>query len=140
MQIGEAAQRAALSVDTIRFYERRALLPAAPRTTGQFRLYTAADVTRLNFIKQVQTLGFSLQQVKQLLDLRDRGRYACEDVRSLLKNKLIEVRNKIRELQKLERELVVDLRKCDRELKHRQSHPLKQCPVLSDTDGGRKQS
>jgi MerR family transcriptional regulator, mercuric resistance operon regulatory protein len=111
IQIGEAAQRTALTVDTIRFYERRALLPAAPRTTGQFRLYTAADVTRLNFIKQMQGLGFSLQQIKQLLDLRDRGRYACEEVKNLLKDKLTEIRSKIRELQKLESELAVDLRK-----------------------------
>ena len=59
IQIGEAARRAALSVDTIRFYERRALLPRAPRTTGKFRLYAAADVTRLSFIKQMKSLGFS---------------------------------------------------------------------------------
>lgn len=137
MQIGEAAQRATLTVDTIRFYERRALLPAAPRTTGQFRLYTADDLTRLKFIKQMQALGFSLQQIKQLLDLRDRGRYACDEVRNLLKNKLIEIRTKIHELQKLETELAVDLRKCDWELKRRRSGAPRQCPVLTDFEGGK---
>jgi DNA-binding transcriptional MerR regulator len=136
MQIGEAAQRAALTVDTIRFYERRALLPAAPRTTGQFRLYTAEDVSRLNFIKQMQALGFSLEQIKQRLDLRDRGRYACYEVRELLKTKLIDIRSKIRELQKLESELAVDLRKCNQELKQRRSREAKQCPVLADADAG----
>lgn len=135
IQIGEAAQRAALSVDTIRFYERRALLPAAPRTTGQFRLYTADDVTRLNFIKQMQGLGFSLHQIKQLLDLRERGQHACREIRDLLKTKLAEVRTKVRNLQKLERGLAVDLRKCDRELKYRQNHAPRQCPVLSAADG-----
>jgi len=137
IQIGEAAQKTELTIDTIRFYERRALLPAVPRTTGQFRLYTAADVTRLNFIKQMQGLGFSLQQIKQLLDLRDRSRYACKDVRNLLKDKLTEIRRKIRELQKLESELAVDLRKCNWELKHRHSRAPRQCPMLTGFDGGK---
>lgn len=135
MQIGEAAQRAALTIDTIRFYERRALLPAAPRTTGQFRLYTADDINRLNFIKQMQVLGFSLGQIKQLLDLRDRGRYACEEVSNLLKDKLTEIRSKIRDLQNLESELALDLRKCNGELKQRQSRAPRQCPVLIDSEG-----
>ena len=135
MQIGEAAQRAALTIDTIRFYERRALLPAAPRTAGQFRLYTADDISRLNFIKQMQVLGFSLAQIKQLLDLRGRGWYACEDVSNLLKDKLTEVRSKIRDLQKLESELALDLRKCNRELKQRRSRTPRQCPVLADFEG-----
>jgi MerR family transcriptional regulator, mercuric resistance operon regulatory protein len=134
IQIGEAAQRAALTIDTIRFYERRALLPAALRTTGQFRLYTADDITRLKFIKQMQGLGFSLQQIKHLLDLRDRGRYACEEVSNLLKDKLTEIRSKIRVLQKLEGELAIDLRKCNRELKERRSRAPRQCPVLTDVD------
>lgn len=137
MQIGEAAQRAALTIDTIRFYERRALLPVAPRTTGQFRLYTAADIIRLNFIKQMQALGFSLQQIKHLLDLRDRGRYACEEVSNLLNDKLTEVRGKILQLQSLESELALDLRKCNRELKQRRSRAPKQCPVLSDLGGSK---
>lgn len=135
MQIGEAAQRAALSIDTIRFYERRALLPAAPRTTGRFRLYTADDVTRIRFIKQMQGLGFSLEQIKHLLDLRDHGRYACEEVSNLLKDKLSEIRSKIRELQKLESDLALDSRKCNRELKQRRSRGPRQCPVLTDLEG-----
>ncbi|MGB8582066.1 MAG: heavy metal-responsive transcriptional regulator [Candidatus Sulfotelmatobacter sp.] len=137
IQIGEAAQRTALTVDTIRFYERRALLPVVPRTTGLFRLYTADDIVRLNFIKQMQGLGFSLQQIKQLLDLRDRGRYGCEEVSILLKNKLTEIRSKIRELQKLEGELAVDLQKCNRELKQRRSRAPRQCPVLTDLEGAK---
>ena len=138
MQIGEAAQRAALTIDTIRFYERRALLPAAPRTAGQFRLYTADDIIRLNFIKQMQGLGFSLEQIKQLLELRDRGRYSCEEVSNLLNEKLIEIRGKIRELQKLETALALDLRKCNCELKQRRSRAPRQCPVLTDLDGRKK--
>lgn len=134
IQIGEAAERAALSIDAIRFYERRALLPKAPRTTGRFRLYTAGDVTRLTFIKRMQGLGFSLQEIRQLLDLRERIRDACGEVRDLLKTKLAKVRDKIRELEKLEQELALDLRKCNRELRQRQKRVPKVCPVLTSSD------
>jgi DNA-binding transcriptional MerR regulator len=132
IQIGEAAQRAKLSIDTIRFYERKSLVPRAPRTMGQFRLYTADDVARLTFIKQMQGLGFSLQEIKQLLDLRDHGGHACRDVRDLLSSKLTEIRNKIRNLQHLERDLVLDLKKCNRELKTRRGHGAQRCPILRD--------
>lgn len=132
IQIGEAAQQAKLSIDTIRFYERKALLPRAPRTMGQFRLYTAEDVARLTFIKQMQGLGFSLQEIKQLLGLRDRGGHACREVRDLLSCKLTEIRSKIRNLQNLEGELVLDLQKCNRELKNRPGHGAQCCPILSD--------
>lgn len=134
IQIGEAAQRAKLSIDTIRFYERKALVPKAPRSGGQFRLYTADDIARLTFIKQMQGLGFSLREIGQLLDLRDRGGHACRDVRDLLSSKLSEIRNKIRNLQDLERELVLDLKKCNRELKNRRGHGAQCCPVLSDAN------
>ena len=135
IQIGEAAEQAALSVDAIRFYERRALLPKAPRSPGRFRIYTANDVARLTFIKQMQGLGFSLQEIKQLLDLRDRRRDACGEVKDLLSAKVGEVRSKIRELQNLARELALDLRKCNRELRRRQKRAPRACPVLSSSDG-----
>jgi MerR family Zn(II)-responsive transcriptional regulator of zntA len=83
MQIGEAAKQASLTVDAIRFYERRALLPKAARTTGRFRLYTADDVARLQFIRQMQSVGCSLREIKQLLDLRARKVEACGPMRDL---------------------------------------------------------
>jgi DNA-binding transcriptional MerR regulator len=135
IQIGEAAQQAKLSIDTIRFYERRALLPRAPRTEAHFRLYTTDDVARLTFIKQMQGLGFSLQEIKQLLDLRDRGGHACGQVKKLLSSKLDEIRCKIHDLQNLERELVLDLQKCDRELRKGRGHRSQHCPILSNKNG-----
>ena len=130
IQIGEAAERVGLSIDTIRFYERQGLLPKAPRTAGHFRLYVAEDVARLAFIKQMQALGFSLQEIKQLLDLREQ-RNSCREVRDLIHAKLAEVRNKIRELRELEHALEVDLRRCSRELRPGQNEGPKECPVLS---------
>ena len=132
IQIGEAAKRTALSVDAIRFYERRALLPKPNRTPGRFRLYTAADLSRLSFIRQMQGLGFSLNEIKQLLELRSRREGVCASVRTLVKAKLETVRNKISELSKLERELAADLRRCDSELKRRRKHDAAACPVLKE--------
>jgi len=99
---------------------------------GQFRVYTADDVARLTFIRQMQGLGFSLREIKQLLGLRDRGGHACREVRDLLNSKLTEIRSKIRNLQNLERELVLDFQKCNRELKNRRSHGAQCCPILSN--------
>ena len=134
IQIGQAAKLTALSIDAIRLYERRALLPRVPRTPGRFRLYTAEDVSRLTFIKQMQGVGFSLQEIKRLLDLRERPRNACREVSELLKTKLAKVRGTIRELQELERELAVDLKKCNRELTYSKKHAPRNCPILQIPD------
>jgi len=137
MQIGEAAKQTSLSVDAIRFYERRALLPKLARTTGRFRVYSQDDVTRLQFIREMQSLGFSLSEIKQLLDLRGRKVEACASVRELLTAKVTAIRSKIEELKKLESELTADLRKCNRELQHRKMHRAGACPVL-ETENQRK--
>lgn len=69
-QIGELARRTALSIDAIRFYERRKLLPPASRSAGRFRLYTPGDIERLRFVRQMQHLGFSLEEIKELMSIR----------------------------------------------------------------------
>ena len=135
MQIGEVAERTALTVDAIRFYERRKLLPKAARTTGRFRLYTEDAIERLRFIRQMQELGFSLREVGELIQLRERKVDACEAVLELLKAKLADVRAKMRELGHLESELDADLRKCNRELNHRRRHAACPCPVLEEAAG-----
>ena len=139
MQIGEVAKLTALTVDATRFYERRALLPEAPRTAGRFRLYTNSDVARLDFIRQMQGLGFSLTEIRQLLELREHHVGACLEVRDLLKTKLERVRSKVRDLEQLEHELALDLRKCNRELKHRQTHTPRQCPILISSNGEKRE-
>jgi DNA-binding transcriptional MerR regulator len=78
MQIGELAKRTTLTVDTIRFYERRQLLPKASRSTGGFRLYTTGDVEQLHFVRQMHELGFSLREIRELIELRTRKIAACE--------------------------------------------------------------
>jgi len=135
MQIGEVAKRTSLSVDAIRFYEKRKLLPKAIRSVGRFRLYTEGTVERLQFIQQMQGLGFSLREVGELIQLRERKVDACESVKELLTAKLADVRAKISELRRLEIELEADFRKCSRELNHRRRHAACACPVLEEATG-----
>ena len=128
-QIGELARLTALSVDAIRFYERRKLLPPASRSAGRFRLYTTDDIERLRFVQTMQRLGFSLEEIKKLMTIRADKAHACAAVRQFLKTKLDDVGMKIRELRELESELKADLGKCDRALK-RHRGKMCACPVL----------
>lgn len=132
LRIGELARRTSMTVDGIRFYEKRGLLPKVPRTSGRFRLYTTREVERLDFIRQMQALGFSLVEVKELLDLRARKVDACESVRRLLQAKLAATRTKTMHLRKLERELLADLKKCNAELSRRKRRKPSACPVLEE--------
>lgn len=129
-RIGQAATRASVSIDTIRFYERRGLLPKPSRTRGRFRLYTEDDLVRLTFIREMQGLGFSLDEIKHLASLRGQDIDACPTVRDLISTKLKAVRTKMYELHKLESELSAGLRKCNRELRNRQSRTAAACPLL----------
>jgi DNA-binding transcriptional MerR regulator len=126
MQIGLVARKAGLSVDAIRFYERNRLLPRAPRTRGGFRQYGEDDVERLSFIRRVQGLGFKLAEIRSFLRLRGDRSQPCAPVRRRLAEKLTYVERKMVDLQKLERELRLALRSCDRELRRQDAH----CPIL----------
>lgn len=127
MQIGSIARKIGLTPDAIRFYERNSLLPRPPRTSGGFRQYSDSDLETLEFIRQAQGLGFTLKEVRELLALRGRRVRPCAPVRRRLRQKLSDVQIKLADLQKLERELRVALRACDRELR-KKSAP---CPLLS---------
>jgi MerR family transcriptional regulator, copper efflux regulator len=128
MQIGSVAKRIGLTPDAIRFYERNALLPRPPRTEGGFRLYGESDVETLAFIRRIQGLGFKLSEIRGLLDLRGSNLQPCAPVRRRLHAKLIDVRKKLRDLQKLEHELRSALQSCDKELRKQNAH----CPILRD--------
>jgi DNA-binding transcriptional MerR regulator len=128
-QIGELAKRTDLSIDAIRFYERRKLLPPAFRSTGRFRLYTSDAIERLRFVRRMQALGFSLQEIKELMGVRGDRAHACSAVREFLKTKLADVAVRIRDLQQLDTELKTDLRKCNRTLKQPRGKTCA-CPVL----------
>ena len=80
MNIGELARAAETKAETIRYYEQIGLLPAPPRTAGNYRDYSAVHVSRLTFIRRARDLGFSIEQIRTLLDLADRKEQSCEAV------------------------------------------------------------
>ncbi len=120
MQIGIVAKKIGLSVDAIRFYERNALLPHASRTAGGFRRFGESEIETLPFIRRVQGLGFTLNEVREFLELRQSRVQPCVPVRRRLKQKLNHVHRKLTDFQKLKHELRVALRSCNKEL-HKQS-------------------
>lgn len=128
MQIGIVAKKIGLSVDAIRFYERNSLLPQPPRTEGGFRQYSESDIETLAFIRRVQGLGFKLSEIRGLLSLRESRLQPCAPVRRRLEAKLTDVQRKLADLQKLEHELRLALRSCNRELRKRPAH----CPILRE--------
>jgi DNA-binding transcriptional MerR regulator len=135
MQIGIVARKVGVSVDAIRFYERNALMPRPQRTQGGFRNYGQNDIETLSFIRRVQGLGFKLNEIRGLLSLRGRRMQPCAPVRRRLQTKLADVRQKLENLRKLERELQLALRSCDKELRKQDAH----CPILQDEDARKKE-
>lgn len=136
MQIGSIAKKIGLSVDAIRFYERNSLLPRPPRTPGGFRQYGESDVETLAFIRRVQGLGFKLSEIRGLLNLRGSRLQPCAPVRRRLEEKLVDVQRKLSDLQKLEHELRLALRNCNKEMRKRSAH----CPILRETNKSKPES
>lgn len=131
MQIGIVAKKIGLSVDAIRFYERNGLVPSPPRTEGGFRRYGDNEVETLAFVRRVQGLGFKLSEIRGLLRLRGDRMQPCAPVQRRLQEKLADVRRKLRDLHRLEHELRLALRGCNRELRKRNAH----CPILRENPG-----
>jgi DNA-binding transcriptional MerR regulator len=115
LRIGELATRAGVSIDTVRYYERRQLLPRAARTGGGFRLFTQEAVERLRFIKQAQEIGLSLDEIKELLTAGG-GASECQRVRELLRVKLIEPDERLKAMRDFRRTLAAHLKECEHEL------------------------
>ncbi len=105
MLIGELADAAGLPSQTIRFYERKGLLPAPERGSNGYRTYDASTLTRLHFVQTAQAAGLTLAEIGSVIDLRDDGNVPCAHVATLIHNKLDDVRGRISDLTILEAEL-----------------------------------
>lgn len=132
LQIGEVATQTGLSIDAIRFYEREGLLRMAARSNGGFRLFSKSDVDELSFIHRAQELGFSLQEIRELIGLKNAAHPDCQQVEQLLEHKIILVREKIASLRKLERELQRAMANCESNLRNASHGQVEDCPVLND--------
>ncbi|MCA1556296.1 MAG: MerR family transcriptional regulator [Acidobacteria bacterium] len=129
LRIGELAARTGVSIDTVRYYERRRLLPRAARTGGGFRLFTSEAVERIRFIKQAQEIGLSLGEIEQLLATGG-GANECRGVRNLLRAKITELDDRIRAMKEFRATLARHLTVCERELK--EQGEAAECPVVVD--------
>lgn len=98
--IGGLADTAGVNVETIRFYQRKGLMPEPEKPYGSIRRYGAAELARVRFIKSAQRLGFSLEEIGELLKLED-GTH-CDEARLLAEQKLVDVRQKLADLQRIE--------------------------------------
>ncbi len=139
-KIGQVAHETGLSIDTIRFYEKQGLLKRSPRTEGGFRLFGTGDIETLKFVRKAQELGFSLNEIRELLILGSDHVPACSHVKELLDQKLLGVEQKIRELQDLERNLRRALQKCKRELKTAAAGHEECCPVIDEINRAARDS
>tara|TARA_R100001244_G_scaffold86820_11_gene66555 strand:- start:26752 stop:27150 length:399 start_codon:yes stop_codon:yes gene_type:complete len=115
MRIGQLAKATGTKAETIRYYEREGILPAADRTDSNYRDYSDDHIAKLTFVRRARQLGFSMAQVRQLLALSDHEDKPCEQVDQLVQLQLGEVDHKIADLTLLRDELGQVLRSCNGE-------------------------
>lgn len=125
LRIGEAARRTGISVDTIRFYESRALIPRPTRTPSRYRLFSPADLEQLSFIRHAQGLGFTLREIGQFVQAQRGTSVACCEVRSLVQTKLRQLGERRRQLAGLERGLRAILEQCQHQAERMPCRSLK---------------
>lgn len=132
LTIGQVAKAAKVHVETLRYYERRGLVPRPPRNAALYRRYPEETVPRVHFVKHAQVLGFSLREISELLSLRATPKARCADVKRRAEAKIEEIEAKIRALRAMHRALVGLVSQCDGKL------PASACPILESLDDGRE--
>jgi len=120
---GVLSQRAGCNIETVRYYERAGLMPDPERSEGGYRLYQEQHVRRLQFIRRCRELGFTIAEIRALLDLVDRKDYTCEEVRDISIAHVEEVRRKIEDLRRLERTMLGMIKECD-------GGAVPECPII----------
>jgi DNA-binding transcriptional MerR regulator len=134
LRIGEVAKRAGVSIDTLRYYERVRLLPRSRRSSGGFRLFTPEHIARVRLIKQAQELGFSLEEIRDLLATG--GAEECRKVRDLLQRKLSELDERLKAMKGFRRVLAQHLSECEAELRqHGDWHVARLSPAPNRRKG-----
>lgn len=113
LRIGEVAEATGISVEALRFYERRGLLGRPARTASGYRVYDEGVLERLAFIKRAQSIGFSLDEITEILEMRGRGEAPCVEVREAARRKLAELDARLRELRRYRNELARTLEDWD---------------------------
>lgn len=124
LKTGELAKQAGVNVETLRFYEREGLLAEPPRRASGYREYPPDTVQRIRFIQRAKELGFTLREIKGLLELRVDPDTTCADLKVQAAEKIVDVKQKISDLKKIERALNKLMNTC------RGTGPIDVCPIL----------
>jgi len=128
LTIGRLAREAGVNLETVRYYERRGLLPKPPRSASGYRLFPSVAAQRLRFIRRAQELGFSLKEIRQLLSLRVSRTATSRDIRARAEAKIVDIEAKIKSLESMKKTLRKVTRVCDG------CAPLARCPILESLD------
>ena len=128
LTIGHLARQAGVNLETVRYYERRGLLPRPPRSAAGYRLFPAEAARRLRFIRRAQELGFSLTEIGDLLSLRVSRGTTSRDIRARAKSKIADIEAKIKSLESMKKTLQKLTTVCDG------CAPLAECPILDSLD------
>ena len=132
MRIGEVAERADVNVQTLRYYERRGLLPPPRRRPSGYREYPLDTVRLVRFIRRAQELGFTLRDIQELIDLRQNRTKSRSQVRALAVAKVTDIAARVRRLNAMKRALeeLVNACRCD--------GASRECPIIEALDDGRR--
>lgn len=122
--ISELADQCGVNKETIRYYERLKLISEPSRTNGGYRIYSDETVNRIQFIKRMQDLGFSLTEIDKLLGVVDKDDERCKDMYDFVGQKMDEIQKKIRDLKKIEH-MLIHLKECCPDEKS-----LHECPII----------
>lgn len=130
LRSGEVAARAGVNVETLRYYERRGILKDPRGGHGRFRLYPASVVDVVRFVKGAQELGFTLEEIEELLVLRNDTSRSCREVREAAEAKLEDIASKLRRLRRMKRALQQLVGRCSSDASTRE------CPILDAINEG----
>ena len=130
LKIGQLAKQAGVNIETIRYYERRKLIPEPPRLASGYRQYSPDSVARIQFIKRAQELGFSLTEIADLLTLRVNSDTVCNKVQKQAESKIVDIETRIQMLQRMKTVLSDLVEAC------RENQPTNECPILTALDTG----
>ena len=128
LTIGRLAKQARVNRETVRYYEQRRLLPRPSRSAAGYRVFSDDAVRRLRFIRHAKMLGFSLEEIKELLALRIHSIDTCERVRERTQTKIADIEGKIETLQRMKDSLSELITACSRRRK------TDECPILNCLD------
>ena len=135
--IGVVAKAAAVDVQTVRYYERLGLLPAAERTSSGYRVYSSSAVERMRFIRQAQALGFRLKEIREILRIKYAGQAPCGCVRDMLERKLGDVEEQLAELTRFRKHLRSTLKQA-KTLPSRPHRATAICPLIENATPTRR--